>query len=260
MQGREAEADAVVGRILAARGEVEQTDPLAEIRELLTAPARLPGVGLGTAVVDPWPHQSDVARKVAGAWPCSRMFSDEVGLGKTIEVGLVVRELLVSGRARRVLLLVPASVLWQWQGELWEKFTVAVPVLDGRRLVWPEGSRPDAEGEQPVVGNRWDAADVMLASSHLARRRQERAHLVEREWDLVMVDEAHHARRRGSKATKDDPNALMRLLRDMRRSGSWQGVLLVTATPMQMHPHEAYDLLDVLGLPARPRQGVDMPG
>lgn len=248
-QGRDTEVDAVIGRILAARGEADQTDPMSEIRELLDAPARVPGVGLGTTVVDPWPHQSDVGRKVASGWPCSRMFSDEVGLGKTIEVGLVLRELLVSRRVRRVLMLVPASVLWQWQGELWEKFTLAVPVLDGKRLVWPEGSRPDSEREEQVIGSRWDAADVMLASSHLARRRQERMHLVDRQWDLVVVDEAHHARRRGSKATKDDPNALLRLLRDMRRSGSWQGVVLATATPMQMHPHEAYDLLDVLGLP-----------
>ena len=248
-QGRDGEVDQVISRIVAARGEQDRPDPLADLARILDVPRRLVGVGVGTSVVEPWPHQSDVARKVLSAWPCARMFSDEVGLGKTVEIGLVVRDLLVSGRAPRILMLVPASVLGQWQAELWEKFTLAVPVLDGNRLVWPKGSRPHGLLEAHLVGNRWDAADVMLASSHLARRRSERGQVLQRRWNLVVVDEAHHARRRGSKATKDDPNALLRLLRDMRQTGGWDGALLATATPMQMHPHEAYDLLAVLGLP-----------
>lgn len=256
-QGRMGELDEVMGRILAARGEAPGADPTADVKELLAMPGRLAGVGIATSVVEPWPHQFDVARKVVSAWPCSRMFSDEVGLGKTIEVGLVLRELLASEKAKRVLVLVPASVLWQWQTELWEKFALAVPVLDGARLVWPSGTMPEGEEERTVTGNRWDAADVMLASSHLARRRQERQHLIDRSWDLVVVDEAHHARRRGSKATKDDPNALLQLLRRMRDSDCWQGLLLATATPMQMHPHEAYDLLAVLGLPGPDPENPD---
>lgn len=252
-QGREEEIDAVVGRILEARGEKPTETPLGDLDELLAAPRLRAGVGIGTSTVEMWPHQFDVARKVVSAWPCSRMFSDEVGLGKTIEVGAVVRELLVSGAVQRALLLVPASVIWQWQSELWEKFSLAVPVLDGRKLAWRDVPHPGgtAAGDhvEPVPGNRWDAADVMLASSHLARRGSERQHLVDRSWDLVVVDEAHHARRRGSKATKDDPNALLQLLRRMRDAESWKGVLLATATPMQMNPHEAYDLLAVLGLP-----------
>ena len=154
-QHRDDEVDDVVARILAARGETQPTDPLADLDDLLTSPRRFAGVGVGSSVVEPWPHQYDVARKVIGGWPVSRLLADEVGLGKTIEVGLVVRDLLVSGRVRRSLLLVPASVVWQWQSELWEKFTVAVPVLDGSRLVWPRGSRPGDDLDEPVAGNRW---------------------------------------------------------------------------------------------------------
>jgi ERCC4-related helicase len=256
-QGRLDELEAIIARILAARGEAPATAATDDIAALLATPSAHPGVGVGTSAVLPWPHQYDVARKVIAAWPTSAMFSDEVGLGKTIEVGLVLRELLVSGRVRRALVLVPASVLWQWQTELWEKFTLAIPVLDGARLVWPEGASPGERREEPLTGDRWDAADVMLASSHLARRASERPKLFERRWDLVVVDEAHHARRRGSKATKDDPNALLQLLRRMRDRGCWDGLLLASATPMQMHAHEAYDLLAVLGLPGAPADEPD---
>lgn len=258
-QGRLEELEAIIARILAARGEAPAASATEDVVALLAAPSERPGVGVGTAAVVPWPHQYDVARKVIAAWPTSAMFSDEVGLGKTIEVGLVLRELLVAGRVRRALVLVPASVLWQWQTELWEKFTLAIPVLDGARLVWPEGASPGERREEAFEGDRWDAADVMLASSHLARRSSERPKLMERRWDLVVVDEAHHARRRGSKATKDDPNALLQLLRRMRARGCWDGLLLASATPMQMHPHEAYDLLAVLGLPGAPEDEPDAP-
>lgn len=252
-QGRDDEIEEVVERILAARGDTPgAAEPLSDVAPVLDAPRRLSGVGVGTPTVGPWPHQHDVARKVAGNWPCSRLFSDEVGLGKTIEIGLVLRELLTSGQVERVLLLVPASVVWQWQSELWEKFTLAVPVLDGRRLEWPKHACPGGDKEQRLTGERWDAADVMLASSHLARRGQEQPKLTDRRWDLVVVDEAHHARRRGTKG--DEPNALLRLLRRMKAADCWQGVLLATATPMQMHPHEAYDLLALCDLPG-PAEG-----
>jgi hypothetical protein len=256
-QRRHPEIDAVIRRILVARGQGQEVELYPELEQLLAIPTRVQGVGVGTAIIEPWPHQYDVARKVVASWPCSRMFADEVGLGKTIEVGLALRELLVSHRVQRALLLVPASVLYQWQNELWEKFALAIPVMDGSRLVWPIGGSPAGQEEQPLTGNRWDAADVMLASSHLARRRQERDQLIQRRWDMVVVDEAHHARRRGSKASRDDPNALLQLLRNMRKNQCWDGVLLASATPMQMHAHEAYDLLAILGLPGPAPDGPD---
>jgi hypothetical protein len=142
-QDRLDELDEILKRIADARGEISSVDPLADLNELLDTPRLVDGVGIGTAGVEPWLHQYDIARKVTSAWPTSRLFADEVGLGKTIEVGLVIRELLISQRARRVLLLVPASVMWQWQSELWEKFTLPVPVVAGNRLSSSgKGSRP----------------------------------------------------------------------------------------------------------------------
>ena len=200
------------------------------------------GVGFATAGVEPWPHQLAIAQRAVDTFPRSYLLADEVGLGKTIEAGLTLRELLVSGRAERILLLVPASVIRQWQEELIEKFALDVPRYDGKTF-WSA-----AGVEISGAGNPWRAFPVVLASSHLARRQSRREEvLAAAPWDVVLVDEAHHARRRGSKPN-DTPNALLGLLRAMKDAGAWKSLYLASATPMQMHPHEAWDLLYLLGL------------
>jgi hypothetical protein len=201
------------------------------------------GVGFVTAGVEPWPHQLAIARKAVATYPRSYLLADEVGLGKTIETGLILRELLVSGKASTALLLVPASVIRQWQEELAEKFSLHIPRLE-------RGSFVDVD-DQPVPwsgDNPWRAFPIVLASSHLARRRDRRDQLLAGgPWDVVLVDEAHHARRSGSKPT-DTPNRLLALLQALQASHAWRVLYLASATPMQMHAHEAWDLLELLGL------------
>ena len=204
------------------------------------------GVGFATAGVEPWPHQTAIAWRAVRTYPRSYLLADEVGLGKTIEAGLILRELLVSSKAETALLLVPASVLHQWQEELDEKFALRLPRLE-RGSFW---DRDDEEILAPA-GSPWRAFPVVLASSHLARRRDRRDQLLSSgPWDIVLVDEAHHARRKGSKPT-DPPNTLLSLLQAMKASGSWKALYLASATPMQMNAHEAWDLLDLLGLVGR---------
>ena len=90
----------------------------------------------------------------------------------------------------------------------------------------------------------------MIASSHLVRRADRQKELLEaaEPWDLVILDEAHHARRRGAgSASESGPNAMLRLMRGMKERT--QGLVLLTATPMQVHPVEVFDLLSLLGLP-----------
>jgi len=205
------------------------------------------GVGFATAGVEPLPHQISLARRLVATYPRSYLLADEVGLGKTIEAGLVIRELLVSGRAQRILILVPASVIRQWQEELDEKFSLSVPRLDGGRFFFRRGGI-DEEVSPAEAGNVWAAFPVLLGSSHLARRKiQQRPLLDAGPWDVVFVDEAHHARRRGSKST-DTPNSLLTLLQAMKAARSWKVLYLASATPMQMNAHEAWDLLELLGL------------
>lgn len=214
---------------------------------LAREPAAVPFTAALTAPAAPLPHQARLLHRAVTTFPRGYLFADPVGFGKTVEVGLALRELLLSGTASSALILVPASVLRQWQEELAEKIGLRVPRYDGRQFLDLDGSPVPL----PVSANPWSAFPVVLASSHLARRRARRAELLAAgPWDVVVVDEAHHARRRGSKPT-DTPNSLLGLLHDMRQRGSWKALYLATATPMQMHPHEAWDLIALLDLPGR---------
>ncbi len=201
------------------------------------------GIGAATAAVEPWPHQRTVAHKVVEAYPARYLFCDEVGLGKTIEAGLVLRELLLRGVVQRALILAPKSVLRQWQEELYEKFALNVPLYDGKLFVDYWGTASVADTDNP-----WNSITVALGSSQLVKRRDRRQMLLEAApWDLVLVDEAHHARRRDflDQATYR-PNRLLDLLNDLQRCTS--GLILMTATPMQVDPIEVWDLLNLLGL------------
>lgn len=216
----------------------------AELIALGNTPRTSRWTGVGTAWAQPLPHQAELIHRVVSTYPRGYLFADEVGLGKTVEAGMVLRELFTSGRAQKALLLVPASVMKQWQEELHEKMNLDVARYD-------KGGFLD-RFDQPILvepkANPWSAFPIVLASSHLARRRDRRKQLLNAgPWDVVLVDEAHHARRRGSKAT-DTPNSLLALLLEMRDRQMWQALYLASATPMQMHPHEPWDLIALLGL------------
>src|SRR3546814_4572460 len=93
-------------------------------------------VGEATSAVTPWPHQLRAFHRMYDNWPPRLLIADEVGLGKTIQAGLLVRQAWLAGRARRVLILAPKAVLRQWQIELREKFNLNWPIYDGQKLSW----------------------------------------------------------------------------------------------------------------------------
>lgn len=230
--------------------EVETVDlqeAWAELVDLAARPKTSAYTAVGTAQVDPLPHQARLIDRVVATYPRGYLFADEVGLGKTVEAGLVLRELFLAGTARKALLLVPASVMRQWQEELHEKMNLDVPRLEKGEFL----DRNDEPVPVPAGVNLWSAFPIVLASSHLARRKDRRRDILAAgPWDIVLVDEAHHARRRGSKPS-DTPNSLLGLLLDMRDKEMWKALYLATATPMQMNPHEAWDLISLLGLNGR---------
>jgi SNF2 family DNA or RNA helicase len=216
------------------------------------------GLGAATAAITPWPHQSRVADRILNRFPERALLCDEVGLGKTIEAGLVLRQLLLSGWVKRVLILAPKSVLKQWQEELYEKFALSIPRYDSGKFldvddqVLPISARENSEGGASGIGNPWDACDQFIASSQLAKRSDRRAQVVSaRGWDLLIVDEAHHARRKDFKERIYRPNQLLGLLNDLKAQSKIGSLLLMTATPMQIHPLEVWDLLSVVGMGGR---------
>lgn len=206
-------------------------------------------LGEATSAVRPFPHQRKVVARLAGTYPRSWLVADEVGLGKTISAGLALRQLLLSGQVERALILAPAGVCRQWQDELFEKFGLWVPRLDGGKV---RGAHPD---DVRIVGpgaNPYAEEALLLVSSHLARRAtHRRLILAAPPLDLLVVDEAHHARRQGADPEKYRPSRLLELLDAIDEHAHARATWLLTATPMQVHPIELLDLLRHVGLSGR---------
>ena len=220
------------------------------IRHAPSLPAGGERVGEATSAVIPWPHQTRAFERLYGNWPPRLLIADEVGLGKTIQAGMLLRQAWLAGRAKRILILAPKAVLRQWQIELREKFNLNWPIYDGHKLSWHPSPALGEHHEREVDRDAWHKEPVVIASSHLMRRRDRATALLEAgvTWDLIVLDEAHHARRRAAgSAQEGGPNALLRLMQGLKDRA--QGLVLLTATPMQVHPVEVWDLLNLLGLP-----------
>jgi len=200
-----------------------------------------------TSGVHLFPHQRQVVERLAGQYPRSWLVADEVGLGKTISAGLALRRLVLAGEVRKALILAPANVIRQWQDELFEKFGMWVPRLDGRQV---HGVHPDDVEPIPTGANPFQQHALLLASSHLVRRTEhQQAVLAAAPYDLLIVDEAHHARRQGFQdLSRYRPSRLLQFLDGITDANAARAVWLLTATPMQMHPLELRDLLRHVGL------------
>ncbi|MFB2838159.1 helicase-related protein [Floridanema evergladense] len=196
--------------------------------------------------ISPWPHQIKILRRVAQKFPHSFLIADEVGLGKTIETGLILRYLLVSQKVKRVLILAPASVQPQWQEELREKFNLHFWSYNQGTFKDPYGL-PLTNNNQPITINPWNTTNLILASSHLVRRTERMQQLLDANpWDLIILDEAHHARRKSPQNREETPNRLLELMQQLKEKT--RSLILLSATPMQIDPIEVFDLLNLLGM------------
>ncbi|NMB20782.1 MAG: DEAD/DEAH box helicase, partial [Firmicutes bacterium] len=120
--------------------------------------------------VVPYPHQLQTARRVIFDMQGQAILADEVGLGKTIEAGLILKEYLLRGLVKKVLILTPASLLWQWYQELHEKFGIIASI---QRSEWD-----------------WRFSDILIASLDTAKRDPHASLIATIPYDLVIVDEA----------------------------------------------------------------------
>ena len=193
-------------------------------------------VSLGWVGVDIKPHQVAVVHKVISNYPHRFLLCDEVGLGKTIEAGMVLKELRARGGAQRVLAIVPPSIVRQWQFEMKSKFNEAFSVLDTGTVRYLEN--------QGRTGNPFTSEESVLCSSGWVAIPRWAELCAEADWDLVIVDEAHHARSHRSRET----TRLYRLVRDLAGPSHFarRAMLFLTATPMQLDTHELYSLVELL--------------
>lgn len=166
-------------------------------------------------------HQIRTVKTVLRRFRGRALLCDEVGLGKTIEAGLVLAELMMRGLVRSVLVLVPPSLIEQWQGEMRRKFSVELTSHDD----------PDFRARGPAA---WGEFDRVIASIHTAKREPHRSAIVARKWDLVIVDEAHHLRNRNTVSWK--------FASEVQK----QFILLLTATPVQNNLEELFNLVTLL--------------
>jgi ATP-dependent helicase HepA len=194
-------------------------ETLAIQHRIMQTPVR----GLCGARVDLIPHQLYLAWEVANRYAPRVLLADEVGLGKTIEAGLILHQQLLSGRATRVLLLTPETLVHQWLVEMRRRFNLCFSIFDHERL---EGEIGEAAASRQ--GNPFEEEQLVLCSlDYLVRARKWQSALLAAEWDVLVVDEAQHlvwTERRAS------PEYL--LVEQLAKK--IPGVLLLTATPEQL--------------------------
>jgi superfamily II DNA or RNA helicase len=193
-------------------------------------------VSLAHARVDLKPHQVSVVHRVISKYPHRFLLCDEVGLGKTIEAAMAIKELRARGQAARVLILVPSGLVRQWQFELKTKFNESFAIYNSDTLKYLKGKG---------VTNPWTDADSIIASHAWASWSPDRVReITQVAWDMVIVDEAHHARvhQDGSRTL------LVKLVQELvaRPESARRACLMLTATPLQLDRAELYSLVEML--------------
>lgn len=144
------------------------------------------------------PHQVDAAVYAFNS-PLSRgaILADEVGLGKTIEAGLIINQLCVEGRDK-ILILVPASLRTQWMEELQDRFGLPSTLIDSSKL-----NKLITESAESGKGhNPFDVGGIFIASHHFGAAEKYKAYTKHTKWDLVVLDEAHRMRNVYRKSNK----------------------------------------------------------
>ena len=197
-----------------------------------------------------FPHQERALCDALSRSPIRVMFSDDVGLGKTIEAAATLNYGLRHLSWAKVVLMVPAGLAKQWVGELYEKFGIKAKRLDSDTKRFLDGEGNDC-GDPTIA---WGQG-VFIVSAQLVSRSATYRQIFVSEMhsaDCLMVDEAHSARRRIDIAGKTTETLIYQLLSDVSRSV--RNLLLLTATPMQSQQEELVALLEQLGLPDRWKQ------
>jgi ATP-dependent helicase HepA len=176
--------------------------------------------GLLSARMDLIPHQLRVAETVLRRRPVRVLLADEVGLGKTIEAGMILAQLLAGGRVARALIVLPETLVYQWFVELLRRFNLQFAVFDEERC---EAIELGGDGRNPFLDEQLVIVD--LAFLRDAPRRSEQA--LTAGWDLVIVDEAHHL------AWSPDTASREYTLVE-RLAATTANLILLTATPEQL--------------------------
>ncbi|MCC7377083.1 MAG: RNA polymerase-associated protein RapA [Verrucomicrobiales bacterium] len=219
-------------RLLAGRTDPWRTFELR--REALVHQHRLrssPVRGFVGGRMDLIPHQLYIAREVTGRLAPRVLLADEVGLGKTVEACLILHRLLATGRASRVLVIVPEPLVHQWFVELLRRFNLWFHIFDEERCEAIQAVHPDAN---PFLDDQ-----LVLCALPFLLDSKRGAQAVEAGWDMLVVDEAHHLG-----WTPEAPSPEYQVVEQLSRKA--ESLLLLTATPEQLGVASHYGRLRLL--------------
>lgn len=164
------------------------------------------------------PHQLYIAHEVGRRHAPRVLLADEVGLGKTIEAGMIIHQQVLAGRAERILIVVPETLQHQWLVEMMRRFNLHFSIFDEERCI-----EAFADSENP-----FDTQQYVLCSLDFLRKSRKRfEQALEGEWDLLVVDEAHHL-----EWSPEKPSREYQVVEGLAERTP--GVLLLTATPEQL--------------------------
>ncbi|MBN3134714.1 RNA polymerase-associated protein RapA [Pectobacterium punjabense] len=176
------------------------------------------------------PHQLHIAHEVGQRHAPRVLLADEVGLGKTIEAGMIIHQQLLAGRASRVLIIVPETLQHQWLVEMLRRFNLLFSLFDDERY---------AEAKLDS-SNPFETEQLVICSLGFVQRNAQRfAQLVNADWDLLVVDEAHHL-----VWSEESPSAEYQAIETLARATP--AVLLLTATPEQLGQQSHFARLRLL--------------
>ncbi|WP_305908977.1 RNA polymerase-associated protein RapA [Methylomarinum sp. Ch1-1] len=173
-------------------------------------------------------HQLYIAHEVAKRSAPRVMLADEVGLGKTIEAGLILHHRLLNGLSQRVLIIVPDSLMHQWLVEMLRRFNLRFSLFDEERCV-------ETHEDNPFLSEQW----VLCGQNFFAAYPQRQQQALEAGWDIVVVDEAHHL-----EWNEQSPSAEYLFVEGLAEETP--GLILLTATPEQLGQESHFARLRLL--------------
>ena len=193
-----------------------------------------PLAGLTNARIEPLPHQVSIVRTIIQKQQARMILADEVGLGKTIEAALILKELQARGLVERALIVCPASLQMQWQSELFTKFNLKFEIFDRDAI------RHFGRGEI----NPFSQKNFVICSLPFASKDSRAEQIVEAGWDFVAFDEAHRVRKWRPTSSTIKVTKAYELAESLEPHTP--ALLMLTATPMQLSDYELYSLIQIV--------------
>ena len=226
------------------QGQVDSMEAFAlryQTIEAYSEVRRSPAVGFLGGRIDLIPHQLFIANEVSSRFCPRVLLADEVGLGKTIEACLVLHRLYLTGRASRILIIVPESLVHQWFVELYRRFNHWFTIMDADRCA---AAAMQNDSKNPFLEEQL----VLCSIETLTQNERWAEAITEVDWDLLVVDEAHHYE--WSPENVSPEYAIIEQL-----SERCDGLILLTATPEQMGIEGHFARLRLLDVNRYPNLG-----